>query len=221
MAIFGPPERASEPEVGVPRWPATIVLLAVGILLAVAATQLDVGSLELPLVIIGVLAVPLTLASIVGRHDIRRRLTFVSLTVLTAAVALSAIYLVRQLFYGMIQAPSLLGGSAAIWAANLGTFAVWYWEIDGGGPSKRRRDGHISTDFLFPQMQVGDGTSTGGWWPGFLDYTFVAFNASSAFSPTDTLILSWRAKVLMMIQSLISLVTVVVIAARAINTLNA
>ena len=68
-------------------------------------------------------------------------------------------------------------------------------------------------------MQVGDGTAT-GWWPGFLDYTFVAFNASSAFSPTDTLILSHRAKILMMVQSLISLVTVVVIAARAINTLN-
>ena len=67
----------------------------------------------------------------------------------------------------------------------------------------RRRDGHVSTDFLFPQMQVGDGT-THGWWPTFIDYLFVAFNASSAFSPTDTLILSHRAKVLMMVQSLIA-----------------
>ena len=204
---------------GVPRWPATIALLAVGLFLAIAATQLDVSSLLLPLLIIGILAVPLTLASIYGRHDIRHRLGMIALAILTVAVALSAVYLVRQLVGGVIEAPSLLAGSAAIWAANLGTFALWYWEIDGGGPAERRRDGHKSTDFLFPQMQIGDGTAT-GWWPGFLDYTFVAFNASSAFSPTDTLILSRRAKILMMIQSLISLVTVVVIAARAINTLN-
>jgi len=216
----GPPAPpASAGSQGVPRWPATIALLAVGLFLAIAATQLDVSSLLLPLLIIGILVVPLTLASIYGRHDIRHRLGMIALAILTAAVALSAVYLVRQLLFGVIAAPSLLGGSAAIWAANLGTFALWYWEIDGGGPAERRRDGHKSTDFLFPQMQVGDGTAT-GWWPGFLDYTFVAFNASSAFSPTDTLILSHRAKVLMMVQSLISLVTVVVIAARAINTLN-
>ncbi len=219
MSIFGAPERISEPSVGVPRWPATVGLVVVGILLAIAATALNLGTLVLPLVVIVILLVPLTLASIRERHDVRRRLGMVALVVLTAAVALSAVFLVRQLLYGVIAAPSLLGGSAAIWAANLGTFALWYWEIDGGGPSERSRDGHVSTDFLFPQMQVGDGTSTGGWWPSFLDYLFVAFNASSAFSPTDTLILSRRAKILMMVQSLVSLVTVVVIAARAINTL--
>jgi len=172
--MFGTPDRPSEPPVGVPRWPATVALLAVGILLAVASTQLDVASLLLPVIVIAVLVVPLTLASMRERHDLRRRLAFAALAVLTIAVALSAVFLVRQLLFGKFAAPSLLGGSAAIWAANLGTFALWYWEIDGGGPSERRRDGHISTDFLFPQMQVGDGTSTGGWWPGFLDYTFVA-----------------------------------------------
>jgi hypothetical protein len=220
MAIFGAPDQPDQTVAGVPRWPATVALLAVGLLLAVASTQLDLGSLALPLLIVAVLVVPLTLASMRGRHTMRRRLAIAALVVLTAAVALSAVFLVRLLVAGNVQAPSLLSGSAAIWAANLGTFALWYWEIDGGGPSVRRRDGHISTDFLFPQMQIGDGTSTGGWWPGFFDYLFVAFNASSAFSPTDTLILSRRAKALMMIQSLISLVTVVVIAARAINTLN-
>lgn len=220
MSIIGDPDGTAEPMVGVPRWPATVALVIVGLLLAVASTQLDVTTLLVPLVVIAVLIVPLTLASIGGRHDVRRGLGMAALGVLTAAVVLSAFFLVRQLVYGVIEAPSLLAGSAAVWAANLGTFALWYWEIDGGGPSERRRDGHISTDFLFPQMQVGDGTTTGGWWPGFLDYLFVAFNASSAFSPTDTLILSRRAKVLMMVQSLVSLVTVVVIAARAINTLN-
>ena len=144
----------------------------------------------------------------------------IGLGTVTAALAGSVLLLVWLLVRGELQAKSLLVGGAAIWAANLLTFSVWYWEIDGGGPAKRRRDGHVSSDFLFPQLQVGDGTSSGGWWPGFLDYTFVAFNASTAFSPTDTLILSQRAKILMMIQATISFVAVIIIAARAINTLS-
>ena len=140
---------------------------------------------------------------------------------MTVAVAASAIFLVRAAGAPAISSrPPLLTGAGAIWVANLLTFAIWYWEIDGGGPAMRRRDGHVSSDFLFPQLQVGDGTSSHGWWPTFIDYLFVAFNASSAFSPTDTLILSRRAKVLMMIQALIAIVTVVVLAARAINTLR-
>ena len=206
--------------VGVPRWPAIVALLVVGVLLALVSDQLTLGPSWLPLAVILVLAVPLTIATLRERHDWGRRLAFIGLETITIAVAASAILLIRQVLEGPVQGGYLLTGAGAIWAANCVTFGLWYWEIDGGGPSKRRRDGHISTDFLFPQLQIGDGTSSGGWWPGFLDYLFVAFNASTAFSPTDTLLLSRRAKVLMMIQSLISAVTVVVIAARAINTLG-
>jgi hypothetical protein len=203
---------------GVPRWPATVALLAVGVLLALVSSQLTLGPSWLPLAVILILAIPLTVASLWGRHEWRRMLSFIALVTITVAVAAAAIFLIRQLLQGPVAASYLLSGAGAIWAANLLTFTIWYWEIDGGGPSERSRDGHVSTDFLFPQMQIGDGTAT-GWWPGFIDYMFVAFNASTAFSPTDTLILSRRAKVLMMIQSLVSAVTVVVIAARAINTL--
>ena len=87
----------------------------------------------------------------------------------------------------------------------------------------RGSDASTSTspaDFLFPQLQVGDGTSSHGWAPRFLDYLFVAWNASTAFSPTDTLVMSRRVKVLMMIQTLTSLTTIAVLAARAINTLR-
>lgn len=205
---------------GVPRWPATVALLLVAGLLAVVSNELTLGPAWLPLVVVLVLVIPLTAASLRERHDWRRRLAMIGLGTVTVAVGASAVFLVQQLVEGPVAAQSLLTGAGAIWAANLVTFALWYWEIDGGGPGRRRRDGHVSTDFLFPQLQVGDGTSSGGWWPGFLDYLFVAFNASSAFSPTDTLILSRRAKVLMMVQSLISIVTVVVLAARAINTLR-
>jgi len=214
------PDPAPATPAGVPRWPATIALLVVAGLLALVSDQITLGPSWLPLAVILALFIPLTLASLRERHDWRRRLAFIALGTVTVAVAASTAFLIRQVIAGAVTAPSLLTGAGAIWVANLGTFALWYWEIDGGGPGERRRDGHISTDFLFPQFQIGDGTSSGGWWPGFVDYLFVAFNASTAFSPTDTLILSRRAKGLMMIQTLISLITIAVIAARAINTLR-
>jgi len=204
----------------VPRWPATVALVAVGVLLALVSSQLTVGPSWVPLAVILVLSVPLTVASLRGRPHMRRVIGFAGLVIVTVAVASAAALLIRQLLQGPVEGTYLLTGAGAIWAANLLTFSLWYWEIDGGGPSERSRDGHVSSDFLFPQLQIGDGTSSGGWWPGFLDYMFVAFNASTAFSPTDTLLLTRRAKVLMMIQSLISGVTVIVIAARAINTLG-
>lgn len=204
----------------VPFWPATVALLVVGGLFALVSDRLTVGPSWLPLVVVLVVAVPLTIATLQGRHDWRRRLAFLELGATTLAVAGSAILLVQQLLAGSVDPAPLLFGAAVIWAANCVTFGIWYWEIDGGGPGKRHRDGHVSSDFLFPQLQVGDGTSSGGWWPGFIDYLFIAWNASTAFSPTDTLILSQRAKVLMMMQSLISLVTIAVLAARAINTIR-
>lgn len=217
---MGPPGLPPSAPPGMPRWPAIVALLVVGGLLAVVSDRLTLGPSWLPLAIVLVLAVPLTIATMRERHDLGRALALSGLVTITIAVAASAVFLVRQLIEGPVEGGYLLTGAAAIWAANCLTFGLWYWEIDGGGPSKRRRDGHISTDFLFPQLQIGDGTSSGGWSPGFLDYLFVAWNASTAFSPTDTLILSRPAKILMMVQSLIALVTVVVLAARAINILG-
>ena len=205
---------------GVPRWPAAVALVLVGVLLALVSPGLTVGPAWLPLVVILALFIPAVIAARLERHDWRRALAFAGLGTVTAAVATSAVILIYQLLKSEVDQQPLLTGAGAIWVANLITFGIWYWEIDGGGPNKRRRDGHVSTDFLFPQLQVGDGTSSGGWWPTFLDYLFVAFNASTAFSPTDTLILSRRAKVLMMVQSLISIVTVVVLVGRAINSLG-
>jgi hypothetical protein len=213
-------ERPPESAQGVPRWPATVAMILVAGLLALVSNQLTVGPSWLPLAVVLVLAIPITIASVRGQHDWRRRLAFTGLGTTTVLIASSVALLVRELLTGAVEPNVLLFGAAAIWVANCGVFAVWYWELDGGGPAKRRRDGHVSSDFLFPQLQIGDGKSSGGWWPGFLDYLFVAWNASTAFSPTDTLILSRPAKVLMMIQSLMSLVTIAVLAARAINTLR-
>jgi uncharacterized membrane protein len=106
-----------------------------------------------------------------------------------------------------------------IWVSTVVTFAVWYWEIDGGGPAERTTGTHASEDFLFPQMDRNDGERAIGWSPGFLDYLFVAFTTSSAFGPTDTPVLSGRVKILTVIQTVLSLVVVIVLVAWAVGTL--
>jgi uncharacterized membrane protein len=114
------------------------------------------------------------------------------------------------------RAGSLLRDAALLWASNILVFALWYWELDGGGPFQRHLKGHQAGDFLFPQ-QANDNPSD--WVPHFVDYLFLAFTGATAFSPTDTLPLSRMAKVLMMLEAFISLVILVVLAARAINIL--
>jgi hypothetical protein len=104
-----------------------------------------------------------------------------------------------------------------IWLANILTFAAWYWEIDNGGPERRKTNtSYQSEDFLFPQMSQDQGDSV-NWSPGLLDYLFLAFNQSTAFSPTDTAVLSRRAKILTISQTSISLLILVVLAARAVS----
>jgi uncharacterized membrane protein len=121
---------------------------------------------------------------------------------------------------GGTSAPALLRDAALLWLINVATFAVWYWEIDGGGPARRHREGHLSQNFLFPQMNF-DGKAARACPPGSLDYLFLAFNTSTAFRPTDTAFLSWRAKVLMMVQALLSLLILTVLVSQAINALAA
>jgi hypothetical protein len=118
----------------------------------------------------------------------------------------------------------LLWSAAALWTANILVFAGWYWRLDAGGPHAREsRPEHTEGAFLFPQMTMNEplraeqGWQT--WRPGFMDYLFLAFNTSTAFSPTDVPVLSRWAKAMMMVQALISLATVALLAARAVNIL--
>jgi uncharacterized membrane protein len=138
---------------------------------------------------------------------------------------------VGRLLFALIQhqnaeAPGLLRGAAVLWATNVIVFASLYWRLDAGGPNQReRRNAHTDGAFLFPQMtftaSAGERTiaEEEGWRPHFVDYLFVAFTTSTAFSPTDAPVLSKWAKAAMMVQAMISFTTVVLIAARAVNIL--
>lgn len=118
-----------------------------------------------------------------------------------------------------IKARDLIFWSLQIWATNVLVFALWYWELDRGGPLERCNPHHREPDFLFPQM-ITPGSSSSFWTPQFIDYLYVAFTNAAAFSPTDTLPLTPTAKVLMLVQSAASLLTVALVASRAVNILG-
>jgi uncharacterized membrane protein len=205
---------------GVARWPATIAVLLVGGLYLLISDRYSVGPSWLVLAFGVALLIPFWLAHHGGRPDLSHRLALGVNGLLTLAVAASAALLIIRLGQGKTQSFELLRDAALVWVANIVTFALWYWSIDGGGPAKRHPGKHASTDFAFPQMQQDDDGVVEGWSPTFLDYLFLAFNTSTAFSPTDTMVLSRPAKVLLMAQSTISLTVVAVLAARAINTIG-
>jgi hypothetical protein len=214
-------EEASQPgRGGHSRWPAAIALLIVGALYAVISGALTFGPRAFLLGLVTVLLVPLLSAHQQGRHRLARWLALGLVSLVTVALVVSVFLLISSPLSGETPAPTLLQDAALLWVINVVTFAVWYWEIDGGGPAQRLREDHTSEDFLFPQGNLGDKTAR-NWAPGFLDYVFLAFNTSTAFSPTDTAVLSRRAKVLMMVQALLSLLILAVLVSRAINTLAA
>jgi hypothetical protein len=113
---------------------------------------------------------------------------------------------------------SLLSSSVAIWVTNVLTFSLLYWQLDRGGPYAWATKGRVTPDWLFPQAGIPEDVPP-DWRPWFLDYLFLGYTTATAFSPTDVVPLTRRAKMLMMLESMISLVTIVIVAARAVNVL--
>jgi hypothetical protein len=207
-----------------PRWPATIALLAVGGLRFALPDALAIGPDWLILAVVGFLTIPIVITHRSGLNTLNRILGYVISSVVTADMIWSLWLLVAALPSHKEPPVALLRSAAALWVINIIVFASWYWRLDGGGPSARDLRGvHTDGAFLFPQMtldqQARIAMGEQCWNPGFIDYLFVAFNTSTAFSPTDVPVLSRWAKILMMIQSLISLATVALLAARAVNIL--
>ena len=142
----------------------------------------------------------------------------------TVALIASVILLVRWL-PGHRESPlQLLRSGGLLWLTNVIVFALWYWRLDGGGPTLRRKQKRFgSTSFLFPQMQIPHDEraefACAHWRPRFIDYLFVAFTQSSTFGPTDAPLLARWAKILAMIQILVSLVIVILLISRAVGVL--
>lgn len=170
------------------------------------------------------LLVALTVANPV-RLNTEHRLLRVSSAALVALITLangaSAFLLAQRLVLGTAGSDpiALLLAGGSIYLTNIIAFGLWYWEFDRGGPFARRRGDRPHGDFLFAQMAMPE-VASHNWEPRFVDYLYVSFTNATAFSPTDTLPLSRWAKLLMATQSLVSLVTVALVVARAVNILK-
>ena len=195
-------------------------VLTLGVLYLFLPDKLIIGPGWLLLVIEAALILPFVIALTTQRslpHGLLRAVALITLGVTTLALAIGIALLVSTLSQPGTKGLFLLRSAGILWVFNILVFALWYFEIDGGGPLKRHLAPPQATDFLFPQYAPG---SNSAWKPQFLDYVFLAFNSSTALSPADTQPLTKKAKALMMIQAIFSLVVIVLLASRAVNILT-
>jgi hypothetical protein len=207
------------------RWPVVLAVIFLLALLALLPSRLIVMPSWVPYVIAVIMLVPLAAVELSG-HGLRwlRVERVVLLTAAIFGIGLNTATIAR-LVHSMLFQPdaiapiTLLTSSVAAWVGNVVLFALLYWLTDRGGPDARESGRSGESDYLFTQV-ANPQSASADWSPGFVDYFSLAFNTSTAFSPTDTLPLTPRGKILMIVQSSISLVTLVVVAARAINVLK-
>ena len=215
-----------------PRWHAAIAVVAALALYITLPPRLTIGPVWAAPALVLLLLVPLLV--IAPRHPLIGRLRLLSIALIAIVnffnVA-SVVLLVASFFHAdkasNHSAAIVLRNGAQIWVTNILVFALWFWELDSGGPDARAQvDAAIkfdNADFLFPQMQMA---LAGGdtrpcidpkWRPRFLDYLYVGFTNSTAFSPTDTMPLTRWAKTLMTVEAVISLVTIAIVVSRAVG----
>jgi uncharacterized membrane protein len=159
-----------------------------------------------------------------GRIDRRtalgRRLTLVLIAVMTIGTGIGLFVLTRDILTSNehVTATALLGRGAALWLTNVIVFSLWYWELDRGGPAERAARSGITPSFAFPEDAFTE-LAREGWLPRYADYLYLSFTNATAFSPTDTLPVRVWTKMMMMVESLVSLTAAILIIARAINVL--
>jgi hypothetical protein len=208
-----------------PLWPPFVAMLAIGGCYAALPSSLLVGAPRwLLAAIVGVMLALILIFHRRGNHSLHQTLGYVLNIIVTAAMIFSLGVLLKHVTLHRVSPPQLLLAAGLLWISNFLVFASWYWRLDGGGPHERAQTrGHSDGAFLFPQMTMPTEAKRAAgehdWEPNFVDYLFLAFNTSTAFSPTDVPVLSRWAKLLMMIQAMISLLVIALLAGRAVNIL--
>ena len=201
-----------------PRWPALIAMAADALIHFALPERFSFGPRWGLFAVILALLIPIIFSLKLGRLEIARNLTFVAVGALTLSLIGSLSLLIAGLPNHKDSPKTLLLSASLLWITNILVFALWYWKLDAGGPLGRAQPVFRSS-FLFPQMTHPVTEEDRSWAPNYIDYLFLAFNTSTAFSPTDTAVLSRWAKGMTMLQSMISLAIIALLAARAINVL--
>jgi hypothetical protein len=217
-------ETGQAPRIG-PRWPVVLTVVAVVALLAVLPGRIRLFPIWLSYVVaFGVIA-PMAAVTLTAARArwlrVERVMTLFFFVVVGVGTLTGLAYLIHVMVRrsAEISGLQLLTSSIAFWVTNVLMFSLLYWQIDRGGPEARLNNASTNPDWLFPQVGAAEDVPP-DWRPIFVDYLFLGFTTATAFSPTDALPLTSRAKMLMMCQSTISLVTIVVVASRAINILG-
>jgi uncharacterized membrane protein len=207
-----------------PVWHAQIAMLLAIVLQLLLPDRFVFGSRYLLISIELILLVAMSFTTPKEKifKSLSRRINVSLLIILTGiANAYALLQIARKLLESghINDGRELVLSAVNIFITNIIVFGLLYWEMDGGGPGRRRAIDKSEQDFLFPQNQ-DENFKHPDWMPTFIDYVYVASTNAMAFSPTDTLPLTRRAKLLMLVQATLSLVTIGLVAARAVNILN-
>ncbi len=205
-----------------PRWPASLALVVCVVLYVILPSRLVIGPRWLVPTLIVLPLIPLSLRH--HRHPnespVVRHLTIVLIALISVANVVSMALLVHHLLTSAVtQGRELVYSAVAIWITNVVIYGLWFWEIDRGGPHRRAGNTTAWPDIQFPQMENPD-LAPPDWYPRFTDYLYTSFANGTSFAPADAMPLSARAKALFASESIVSLVTIAVVAARAVNILH-
>ena len=218
------PEQQIRPE---PRWAVAVAMLAAAAMPFALPRSLNLLPQWIVASLVGALLIAAVITHNIQKPQLNEFFGYAILIVLTIAQIYSLGTLISALPRHAEIAKRLLESAAVLWVTNVIVFAAWYWRLDAGGPNARDvKAAHTSGAFLFPQMAIiapsTDGKSMAEmeeWRPQFVDYLALSFYTATAFSPTDVPVLSRWAKLMMMVQAILSLTTVALLAARAVNIL--
>jgi uncharacterized membrane protein len=216
----------SEQAKGERRWPMASAVLLAGLMRAFLPPELRTRDARPILVLLLVVLVVALMVGDPGRIDRQktwlRVVTGTLIGVISFVNAASAVRLVIAIFNTapFTQNPRVLMISGAIiWLTNVIAFGLWYWDLDRGGAAARAQGSNVAPAFVFPEMTNPEHVPK-GWYPTFLDYLQLSFSTAMAFSPTDVSAIKPWAKLLMMVESALSLVVGLLVIARAVNILR-
>jgi hypothetical protein len=207
-----------------PLWQVQLAAFSALLLQFILPDKFLGGSKIVLLILEGILLIALFLTTpkTVLFQSIKHKLNAITLIGL---VGIANLFTLQRLTHILLQSGHITNGrellfaSVNIYITNIIIFGMLCWEIDGGGPGKRHNQQIMQRDFVFPQMSILEYVKS-NWHPSFMDYLYLSITNATAFSPTDTMPMRHRAKLLMAVQATASLITVALIAARAVNILN-
>lgn len=209
-----------------PRWPAAVAIIAFVALLALLSGRLRVLPSWLPYVMVAVALVPMLAVELTRGGALWLRIERVTTMIFVVVAGLATLAGLSNILHSIVGSSSQMSGeelltsSIAAWITNVIVFSLLYWWLDRGSPEARIRDEGVMPDWVFPQEGAVPGSVPASWRPTYIDYLFLSFSTGTAFSTTDTVPVTSRAKMFMMLESAISLVTITAVASRAINILG-